>query len=248
MKILPILLLNLVVTGGALVIYDQMQGESSGATYDMSGADPVAIADIESRLARLEGSGEQPALAGAADATLLRRVEDLEARLAGGPPRPRPGAMREGPEGDRPAGGPGAGPITSFSEDGEPSEADVNRFRKLMDAVREQQRVEREREQLANLLERLDITMDERQQDQYLAARRARQEKIGDLFRNMRRGPDVDREQVMEQINQGRAKINEEFAVSLNKFLPSGDAAKLAEQENNVRFGGMRRGGRGGDR
>ncbi len=246
MKILPILLINLVVTGGALVIYDQMHGESAGTTYAMGGADPVEIEDIKTRIARLESSGDQPALAGGADASVLSRLEALERREVGGTRRP----VSDGPEGEGPAAGSHAGPVTTFSEEGDISDAEVSRFRKLMDAAREQQRLEREREQLANLLERLEISMDDKQQEQYLGARRERQRKIGELFRGMRRDPDVDREQVMEQINAGRAKIHEEFAVTLNKFLPSGDAAKLAEHEGNSRWGSMRRGGGGrrGDR
>ena len=245
MKILPILLINLVVTGGALVIYDQMQSEGGSATYDMSGADAVEIADLETRLARLENSGGQPALAGAADEGLLRRVEALEARQAGGSSASR--ASGDAGSADAPARADG-GPITSFSEDGDISDDDVNRFRKLMDAANEQRRLEREQEQLANLLERLEISMDDKQQEQYLGARRERQRKMGEMFRNLRRGPDVDREQMMEQINGARTKINEEFAVTINKFLPSGDAAKLVEHESSSRWGSAMRGGDRGRR
>ena len=247
MKMLPILLINLVVTGGALVIYDQMQGESRPVTYGMDGADPVVLGDIESRLMRLEeAGGGAPALAGAGSESILRRLEALEQRPSGpAGSRPRPDAGSDEDAGHASTDG----PILSFSEDGDVSDDDVRRVRKLMDAANEQRRLEREREQLARLLERLEIRMDDKQQEQYLAARRDRQEKMGTLFRNLRRGPDVDREQMMQQINEGRAKLNEEFATTINKFLPSGDAAKLAEHESSSRWGGMARGGdRGGDR
>ena len=242
MKILPILLINLVVTGGALVIYDQMQSEGDGTAYDMSAPDGVELADIETRLARLEGTEGQPGLAGAGDETLLRRVEALEARAG---TSPSASGSTGGSDGETMARGPDGGPITSFSEEGDVSDAEVSRFRKLMDAANEQRRLEREREQLANLLDRLEISMDDKQQEQYLSARRDRQRKVGEMFRNMRRGPDVDREQMMEQINQGRTKINEEFAVTINKFLPSGDAAKLVEHEGSNRWGTAFRGDRG---
>lgn len=245
MKILPILLINLVVTGGALVIYDQMHSESNVPSYDTAGPDSIDLADIETRLAQLERRDGTPGLAGAADATLLRRVEELEAR-AGGTSSASGGTAESG--GSMTAGGPDSGPITSFSEEGDVTDAEVSRFRKLMDAANEQRRLEREREQLANLLERLEISMDDKQQEQYLTARRDRQRKVGEMFRSMRRGPDVDREQMMEQINQGRTKINEEFAVTINKFLPSGDAAKLVEHEGSNRWGTAFRGDRGGRR
>jgi len=241
MKILPILLINLAVTGGALVIYDQMQGEAGSATYDMAGADSVAMADVETRLARLEKNTAAPALAGAGNEGILRRLEALEGSRADSGTRPSESGMASA---DGPAGS-NAGPITTFSDDGDVSDGEVRRFRKLMDAANEQRRLEREREQLASLLERLEIEMDDKQQEQFLTARRARQEKMGQMFRDLRnnREPGGDREQFMTKINEGRAKLNEEFAVQINKFLPSGDAAKLVEHENSNRWGGMARGG-----
>ena len=61
MKILPILLINLVVVGGGLVIYDQMRADTPQAAYATDGLDGVELADIKSRLGRLEGAGQQPA-------------------------------------------------------------------------------------------------------------------------------------------------------------------------------------------
>lgn len=244
MKMLPILLVNLVVTGGALVIYDQVRSDPATATYGVGGAeaaDPVRLADVETRLGRLENGAGQPALATGGDENLARRLDSLERALAGGGSpggRPSPGPIAvEGAE--RPplaAAGDGGG----YEQDGGPSSDEVRRFRALMDAANEQRRTEQEREQLAQVLTRLEITMDEKQTAQYLDARRARQEATGELFRGMRRGPDVDREQVMEQINQGRAKISEEFAINISKFLLPGDAAKLVEHENNNRWAGGR--------
>ncbi len=238
MKILPILLINLVVTGGALVIYDQMQGDKPGGTYDM-GADGVDLSDIEARIASIEARGDNaPGLATAGGEAILRRLEALEAGNGSSTADGSEGGMRTA---DAPAGSgaPSSGSYTAA--EGDVSEEEINRFRKVMDAANEQRRLEREREQLANLLERLEISMDDKQQEKYLAARRDRQTKMRDVFRNLRRGEGVDREQMMEQINEGRAKVNEEFAVVINKFLPSGDAAKLVEHEGNNRWGGMTR-------
>ena len=244
MKILPILLINLVVTGGALVIYDQMQDEGPQTTYEMGGGlDPVTLTDIETRLDRLERDEGQPMLASDMGDSLRRRVEALE-RRAGGSAAVRP-AGDEGSEGpsDAPStASTGPGPI--FSEESGITEDDVTRFRQLMDAANEQRRLEREREQVTNMLARLDITMDEKQKDQYIAVRRDRQRKIMEVLRNRPRGPEVDHEQVRADIEAKSAVIRDEFSTALHKFLPSSDAAKLVEEEGNSRWG---RFGRGGD-
>lgn len=248
MKILPILLINLVMVGGALVIYDQMQSSSGGATYDMSGADPVDLADIETRLARLESREGQPALAGGGNESILRRLEALERSSPGAATVAAGDSGSAEPSSDAPSR-PDSGPITSFSNDGDITEGEVSRFRKLMDAANEQRRLEREREALARTLEQLDIEMDDQQKEQYLAARQERRRMMGEMWQKLRenRTPDTPREEIMEQMNAGRDKVNEAFAITLNKFLPTGDATKLVNHEGNNRWGSMRRGGdRGG--
>ena len=121
----------------------------------------------------------------------------------------------------------------------------MSRFRKLMDAANEQRRLEREREALARTLEQLDIEMDDKQKEQYLAARQDRREAMGKMWQKLRenRTPETSREEIMEQMNAGRDKVNEEFAITLNKFLPAGDATKLVNHEGNNRWSSMRRGG-----
>lgn len=239
MKILPMLLINLVCVGGGLVIYDQMRGDDSQTTYAESGVDPVEFADLQSAVANMKAGDHEPALRSSGDENLLRRLEAIEKRFGASAGGTTAAPSAEGGS-DNAAPNASGSPITVVGEDG-PNAEEVRRFRKLMDAANEQRRMEREREQLATLLERLEITMDDKQTDQYLTARRARQESMRKVFTGLQRGEGVDREAMMEQINAGRAKVNEEFAVVINKFLPSGDAAKLVEHEGQSRWGSAMR-------
>ncbi|MDJ0523162.1 MAG: hypothetical protein QNJ90_13920 [Planctomycetota bacterium] len=245
MKLLPILLINAVLVGGGIVIYDQLRDEGPATSYEASGVDPVEVQNLRDRIAALEG--RTPGLkATGIDSNLLARLEKLEGRLASREP------MRSSaPDQPSSSGSTDGGmAMPELAEGEEPAREDVQRFRRMMEAAEQLRREERERERLLASLKDLEITLSEKQTDQLMTATRDYRRKIGEMWRTAfsgARGPDGDREAAREKARQGMESLREDFAVTINKFIPSGDAQKIVENIGRVGgrgFGGMGRRGR----
>jgi hypothetical protein len=247
MKTLPWLLITAAMIGGSLVIYDQLRGDTPQATYHAADADSAALADLRARVARLEGSaGDQPMLrAGGAEA-LARRVDALERRMAGGPPpAPPPAAGSDGTAPGAPGAAAPAGPdgTTPAADDAPPSEQELAWFKRLNDAYQQERRDQRERDDLAARCKRLDISLTPEQSDKVIAARREMGRKMMEMYRSLPRDPNMDRQQRRQEMGAKREAIQQEFSVTLNKFLPAADASKLVDDltaRRGFRFGGMR--------
>jgi len=227
MKMLPLLLINVALVGGGLVIYDQLRSDAPSATYHTGGVDPVQVSDLESRIARLEQSSGAPMLRTGGTEALVQRLESLEQRLARVPPPPRP----DGPPAADDPRPPLERPEMAATGDpaAQPSEDELRWFRRMREADEQARREERERQQLATMLSSLEINLDEQQMDKLVVAQRKMRDQMGDIWRNVRRGPDVDREQVRQEMTQKMDSIREEFSVTINKFIPAADAAKIVE-------------------
>ena len=248
MKIMPVLLMNLALVVGGIVIYDQLRAEAPSTTYEAGGIDSVTVANMTDRIRALED--RSPGLkATGLDPNLLARLERLEAKLA----IPLPAAPRGEAAGEEPGATTTEGgfALPDLAEGEKPADADVQRFRRMMDAAEELRREERERERLLAQLKDLDITLNPQQTEKLVEATRAYREKIGEVWRNAFQTPraqEGDREAAREAARVGMETLREEFAVTINKFLPSGDAQKIVENLGRVGgrgFGNMP-GGPGG--
>lgn len=241
MKMLPILLINIALVGGGLIIYDQLRSDAPNATYQTGGVDGVQISNLEDRIARLEQRGETPMLRSSGGEGLAQRVEALEQRFANVPPPPA-GPRPEAGDGTRP---PMPRPDAASGDDpqSQPSDEELQWFRRMREADEQARREERERDQLTRMLKGLDITLDKQQTDKLLTAQRDMRKKMGEVWRNVRRGPDVDREQVRQEMGQKMEQIRDEFSVTINKFIPAADATKIVESSNRFGRGFMGAGG-----
>lgn len=248
MKLLPILLMNVALVGGGIFVYDQMREEGPATTYESSGADHVEIAGLADRVAALEG--RTPGLrATGVDAGILARIEALESKSA----VRAPDAASSGSAGETPstAGTDGGMAMPTLDDGVEPTADEVQRFRKMMEAAERMRREERERDRLLAQLKELEISLNPKQTEQLMSATRDYRSKIGDVWRKSFSGarePGADREAMREQARQGMETLKEEFAVTINKFIPSGDAQKIVENIARVGgrgFGGMAPGRRG---
>ena len=238
MKMLPILLINVALVGGGIVIYDQLRGDAPHATYDTVSADNVQLSDLASRLARLEENAGAPMLRASGGDGLAKRIEMLEQRLADGPPPPRGDAPASADGEERP---PLARPEIPVGdgEDAQAADEELRWFRRMRDADDLARREEREREQLTRMLASLEISLNPEQTDKLLVAQRDMRTKMGEIWRGVPRGPDVDREQLRQEMGQKMETIRDEYAVTINKFIPAGDAAKIVESSNRMGRGFM---------
>lgn len=241
MKLLPILLMNVVLVTGGIVIYDQIRSDAPETTYVTNDKGP----DLLPPGPEAGRPGDPPPLlrAQGVDPRLLARLEALEKRLNVEPAGPADTPT----EGETEAPGGMAAPELPIDEE-KPSEDSVRRFKRMMEAAQQMQRDERERERLQRTLERLELNLSEEQTDKLFSATREYRRKIGDVWRTAFRGNQGgDREQMREAARQGMETVREEFAVTINKFLPTGDAQKIVENAGQLGmrgFGGDMGGGR----
>jgi len=244
MKLMPILLMNVALIAGGIVVYDHLRGEGPATTYEAGGGgmDSVTVANLTDRIRALED--RTPGLrATGIDPNLLARLERLESKLS--IPSPAAASDEAAVEDSAASGGTEGGlALPDVAEGEQPSSEDVKRFRRMLDAAEEQRRDERERERLLAQLKEMDVTLNAQQTEKLVDATRTYRGKIGEVWRNAfqgARGQDADRDAARETARQGMEALREEFAVTINKFLPSGDAQKIVE--NLARIGGRGFGG-----
>jgi hypothetical protein len=257
MKLLPILLLNVVTVGGALVVYDQMRTDP--ATPSEYGVLTSDTSELEARVASLERrrSDNAPVLqSDGIDDRILDRLDDLERMVSA-----RPVAVREASEsagGERApsmSGEPGADPLAATNGGEGPTEEAIARYRALEKAARDQERQERERKRIDEALTKLDIRLTDTQKDKLTTAYTAYQERRGEVFRSAMTkareardaGSDANWGEVMAE---ARNLVQQEFTTEISSFIPADEAQKISESLNtrgNQRGVGMagRRGGGG---
>ncbi len=251
MKLPLILLLNLLVTGTGIFVYDALR--SDGPT----GLDATVVADrsqLEARVDALEARmiDEGPQLRSIDNQDLLDRILVLESDLRA--------ARTAGP-----AAAEVGGPIERGTSDGlasrvddalplgdgdlaELDERDVAKVQRLMEAAEQKRREEREIQRLDRTLERLEIQLSDEDKKR---VRDAQADFRSTLQQAFRRGPQPG--QTEEDRREARRTVLDtartEFTTSLESFLPSSDAEPLVQALTN--FGGRRGppgggGGRGG--
>lgn len=221
MRLLPALLLNLVVAGGAVVIYDQVRGEptTSGGGLDAS----TDLDDLRARIARLESDRPVELRSdGAADAT-LRRLEALEARLKAFEEKPTRTAPAPSPTDD-------ADQPVARLEPGEPSTDEVERFRKLQKAARARDAQAKRTAYVKVALDKAGVRLSDTQRAKVVAAQAAFGERYNEIWSEAKsssgaQGEDVDWTTIIRETNE---VIQTEFASQVSSFLPQADAEAVA--------------------
>lgn len=240
MKLLPILLLNVVVAGAAVVIYDQVSKDAPAPTYESV---DVTDAGLLARVEALESarSDAAPMLQSAgADPRVMARLDELERRFGGAAPAVdnQPTVADENVDGGM------AAPATS-TDGADPSQDEVKRYRKLQQLARQQEREEREMARIEQTLKELEIDLSDKQKEQLGTTYRSFQERRTEMFRSamtkareMRdSGGTADWGEVMRET---REAVNQEFVSKISSFIPSDDAVKIS---NSLNTRGPMRGG-----
>jgi len=232
MKLLPILLLNVVVAGGAVVIYDQVSKDAPAPTYEsMDATDAGLVARIEAlESAKAESS---PMLQSAgADPRVMARLDELERLFGGAAPAAadQPTVAADDP-------GDGMAAPAAGTDGNVPGPDEVKRYRKLQQLARQQEREEREMARIDQTLKELDIDLSDKQKEQLGKTYRSFQERRTEMFRaamtkarEMRdSGGTADWGEVMRET---REAVNQEFVSKISSFIPSDDAVKISDSLN----------------
>lgn len=236
MKLPLILLLNLLITGTGIFVYDALRIDGP------TGLDATVVADrsqLEARVDALEARmiDEGPQLRSIDNQDLFDRILALEAELrvvrtarpeavaAGGPiDRGAPDALAAGVEDALPLGD---GDLAELDE------RDVAKVQRLMEAAEQKRREEREKQRLDRTLERLEIRLSDEDKQRVREAQDAFRSTLREAFR-MTGGPGPGNEDRRTVFQTARA----EFTTTLESFLPSSDAEPLVQALTN--FGGRR--------
>ncbi|MHC5010503.1 MAG: hypothetical protein ACYTG6_06055 [Planctomycetota bacterium] len=226
MKFLPVLLLNVVTVAVAILAYDHLRSDVGrpGEEADDVALDPVAI---ERRLAALEAE-QQPVLQGeGSEAVILRRLDALERRLqllgeAVGAPGLSAGATDPGsshPE----------DPLFEGVEDLAPEE--VERFRRLQEAARRQDRIQRNQVRVNQAIDGTGVPLTPDQRGQLLEAYVEFEPRRIQIWGEAKaRGQEVAGEAGWDSIiRETNLLIQREFTDRISGFLHQADAERIAE-------------------
>ena len=222
MKLLPILLINLVVTGGAILIYDQTRPAPPAKpvveleTKDITAlVDAVAAALEVDEPAELRGDGGQE--------SLLRRLLAIEARIAklGTAPAVVPDTADPAEE--------VATPVAPMVE-GEPSDEELEKFRRLQKAARERDWMAKRAARVDKVLAKAGLTLSGKQRDQLIRAERAFNDRFNEIWGEAKQsgaaqGDAADWSTIIRETNQ---TIQAEFTERINTFLPQADAEAVS--------------------
>lgn len=227
MKLLPILAINLAVTGVVLFAYDVMRADPAPAAPQQTGAadsTSSAVGALESRLRALEGDRRRPRNAAATDADVLRRLAALEA--AAEAPEAQVAELPTAPEAKH-ADEPVAMPVPTL-----PTEAEIRRFRMLRKAVRLEDAAAKNAARVRLNLDKLALNLTDRQVRQ-----------IGDAYTTFE--PEITRiwgeakEEAQLAAGGGEvawkdvivtttARVEREFAATLEGIVPASDGEAIA--------------------
>ena len=241
MKLLPILLLNVVTVGAGIFIYDQVRTDSADPTeYGVLDADDSAL---EKRVAALERRAQDNApmlTSDGGNANLVARLDELERKFERAPT-----AVVEESEDEQPRTASNAGSaLPSLDNVAEPTPEDVAKYRKLQEAAREAERLERERRRIDETLTRLEINLSDVQKDKLAQAFTSFQDRRREVFSSVRTKANEIRESGGEPdwrqlMTEAQTTAQNEFTIKISSFIPEADAQKISEGLNT-------RGGRGG--
>lgn len=222
MKLLPILVLNVVVAGGAILVYDQLRTNDPAPVATSPARTPEV--SIESRLTALERG--QPTLlkTDGIDPRVAARLAALEQRM-----QERPAAApasEDGSEADAEAPLPRPGLSTP---DGTSPE-EVARFRKLQRAARAADRALKMRKRIDKTLAKLDLDLTQAQRTKLAATftdfQTRRNEVWGEVKTNgAAQGSNADWGTIIADTN---ALLRRELSERVDDYLPRDDAERVS--------------------
>ena len=228
MKILPMLLLNLVLVGGALGVYDRMRSEPVPALQAIEGDSDTA--GFEARLQALEAERRPVLQSAGTDPRLTERLAVVEAALAGrvtmdDRPGDEPDLAGRAPSQD--AVQP---PLASADE---PTANEIRRFRRLAEAVRREVNIEKNAARVDKALDKLSLNLSKRQRRKVAESFTAFQPRINQIWgeakdrarQTVKEGGAVSRAEVVETTT---ALIQQEFVATLTDSVSSADAESIA--------------------
>ena len=233
MKWLPVLLLNLATVGGALIVYDELRsdppppGESDG----------MATAALERRIQALEAVEPRPTLQGpGVNPLIFERLDALEEALraqattGGRPATDGPPSSEQAP--DEASRTP---PALSFSppSDEEPTQEEVQRFRRLMTAMRREDKAREDRRRVGRALDNLSLNLTASQREEVLTAHVAFAPRVQEIWEEVKvqaqatiaAGGNVNRAVIVKETT---ALIQQEFAQALTSVVHPTDAETIA--------------------
>jgi hypothetical protein len=231
MKPLALVALNVVVVGVALVAYDVLRNEPAVDTTPRERAAAAAPDDdpndVLERLRTLEMERRR-VRRGATDPEVLARLDALEAAL--GAPTSEPAATVP-TELDA-----GAVAATDPEHTGEwqPTQEEVRRFRTLMEAVRHEEAIDKNRQRIDAALDGLPVTLSDREREGVHRAYAAFRPRVNEIWgeakdearRTVEAGGTIDRETL---VTDTTAVIQQEFAETLSSVVSRSDAVTISE-------------------
>ena len=252
MKIGPILLINLLLTGSAIFVYDTIKGDPEPVTTTttaMIDEDGTVTEVADNTPVELIGNGGQMALVRLkAQEKEIASIKALLAKLQAGGSAPLVVS-----EDGTPVAPMASLDIPDVVGDEKPvyDEQLIKNFRALWDAAEAQRREERITEGLQRQLDRLGVSLDESQTKDVIDATKGMRGKMREIFTSMRgRGSD---DGAREEMQASMEELRGEYSKTIYSLVPAAEAEKIVEGMSSNRgwgrtaFGGSNRrgGGRG---
>lgn len=219
MKWIPALLLNVVVAGGAILVYDQLRAPVPATTAsDETSVDTPT--DLEARLAALEAKG-RPLLeargAGAAVEDRLARLEQEMQALAerlGETPAIAPGKT------------PGSAPTKTF---GVPTKEEIEHYRKIRDAANFDRVLKRSETRVDAVTKAREIRLSDQQREAVIEAHARFQARESDIWREAKQSGRAQGEPDWATIiPETDARVRREMRERLEQVVDAGTAEALA--------------------
>lgn len=231
MKIGPYLLINLIVVGGGLFLYDSLKGDSPARVSDSGAFDPLQADDVGQPPARDPADATPAMLSGGGPEALASRVGHLESILRD----LRREIARTSASSSTGSGGaalPAGGQLPSLAsedyvEGEEPTynEKTLTTIESYMDEINRRKTEERQRNRVTAEIKRQGLDLTEGQTKDVVEITLAYQTKSREL---VRKGWPRD-----ETGRTGRKEaykaLQDEYSASIHELLPAADAEKIME-------------------
>lgn len=222
MKQLPLIFLNVAVVVVAIVVYDQLhfQGPAPQQSPTPTAELQDALESLEARMRAIESAPPAALSAAGIDARL---IDELERRLGAAAPIVEPDPAASPPD-----------ELANPSVEGDPSAAEVEKFRKLAEAARKVSRESRILRRVNQAIEKLGIAVTDEQKEQLVAALVAFEPRRDELWetakaRGAEQGESVNWVVIIRDTTEA---IRREFTEQISSFIPGNDAAVLSEALN----------------
>ena len=253
MKFGTYLMLNVLLVGGGILIYDTVRVER----HETSRSADVASIEHATDPAASSASAESPiVLAGGGEAAVLAQFQEFNRRIAilEQARRGTPGGASAGTAHGTSAGGasdgggvadPGEG--LSLPDIGDPNDPRfdpviLERFRVYKDKVEQMEREKRAIEFANTRIEGLRLNLSSAQQEAVVAATVKYESQVRDTVRSLPRGA-----RGPEERQKAVGELKEQYTKTIASIVPAGDAEKIVNSVTGIGGGGDQ-GGRPGGR